>query len=145
MLFIVSSCYQSWLFFPKKELKKFEKWLSFLSWCPTKKEITIHWYLLHTYCCFWNHGKWVRMWGLYGTKYVHFWAKSFIITLSWNSMQNMSKDELGTFSQKMQLNIVLLGPDHLELILGKPISFISYWVDSSKCLTLLNNVETFIK
>ena len=52
-------------------------------------------------------------------------------------MQNMSKDELGTFSQKMQLNIVLLGPDHLE--------FISYWVDSSKCLTLLNNVETFIK
>ena len=137
MLFIVSSCYQSWLFFPKKELKKFEKWLSFLSWCPTKKEITIHWYLPHTYCCFWNHGKWVGMWGLYGTKYVHFWAKSFIITLSWNSMQNMSKDELGTFSQKMQLNIVLLGPDHLE--------FISYWVDSSKCLTLLNNVETFIK
>ena len=60
-------------------------------------------------------------------------------------MQNMSKDELGTFSQKMQLNIVLLGPDHLELILGKTISFISYWVDSSKCLTLLNNVETFIK
>ena len=141
MLFIVSSCYQSWLFFPKKELKKFEKWLSFLSWCPTKKKSQfIDTYYISTYCCFWNHGKWVGIWGLYGTKYVHFWAKSFIITLSWNSMQNMSKDELGTFSQKMQLNIVLLGPDHLELILGKPISFISYWVDFSKCYLIMSKL-----